>query len=428
MKLCVIGLGYIGLPTSVMFAIHDVDVHGVDVNKHVIETVRKGQLHIEERGLKEKLKTVIKNGKLTVSSTPKKADVFIICVPTPLDENKKTDLSHVKSAARSIVPFLEKGNLIILESTVPPKTTERILAPILETSGLKVGEDLFVAHSPERVLPGKMMQELVENDRVIGGIDERSALKTADVYKTFVKGHLYLTDAQTAELVKLIENTYRDVNIALANELALIAEKLNIDIWEAIRLANYHPRVNVHLPGPGVGGHCIAIDPWFIIEQAPEEAKLISLARRINEAVPSRVIEWIDRVVKDIEQPTITLFGLSYKANVDDTRESPALAIYKELLKKNYRVKIHDPFVKKKFPEQVDTIEKALEGSDCLVLLTDHDYYKHIELPSYQSLFKTKNIIDTRNLYAHVPLEQYGFSYYQLGTPRHPFAKKEEKR
>lgn len=416
MKVCVIGLGYIGLPTAIMFALHGIDVHGVDINNNIIKSLQIGNAHIKEKGLEEKLTSVIESKKLTVSTTPEKADVFIVTVPTPLTETKKVDLSYVIKAAQSLIPVLEKGNLIILESTVPPNTTKEIFANMFERSGFQIGKDLFIAYSPERVLPGRLFEELSKNDRVVGGIDEQSTIKAVNVYKTFLKGDIWMTDATTAELVKLIENTYRDVNIALVNELAIIAEKLNLDIWEAIKLANNHPRVHLHVPGPGVGGHCIAIDPWFIIEQAPNETKLISTARKVNESIPYRIVELIEQVVKHIDMPTITLLGLSYKANIDDIRESSSLVIYNELLKKNYNVKVHDPFIKNKLPNQVDDTVEAIKNTDCLVLLTDHDLYKNLCLADYAHLFKSKNIIDTRNAFSHRSLQQAGFLYYRIGT------------
>lgn len=420
MKLCVIGLGYIGLPTAIIFALHGVKVHGVDINKNVIDTLQKGELHIKEPGLKEKLVKVIRNGALTVSTVPEEADAFIISVPTPLTENKKVDLSYVESATNAILPFLKKGNLVILESTVPPGTVENTLVTLLEKSTLKIGEELFVSHSPERVLPGKLLQELVDNDRVVGGINEESAQKTVSLYKHFVKGNIYVTDVRTAELVKLIENTYRDVNIALANELAVVCEKLDINVWEAIKLANFHPRVNIHSPGPGVGGHCIAVDPWFLIEQSPKEAKLLLLSRTINSSVPYRIVELIERVVKHIEKPTITLLGLSYKKNIDDIRESPSLIIYEQLLEKNYNVKLHDPYVKKRFKEQVESIELAIDKTDCLVILADHDEYSRIPFNQLKNRFKTKNIIDTRYIIDVNSLVEDGFACYQIGTSHLP--------
>lgn len=253
-KICVVGLGYIGLPTAVMFANHGVKVHGVDVNPAAVRSIQEKQLHIEENGLQERLNKAVDEGFLTASTTPEEADVFIVAVPSPINPDKTANLEYVREATKSIVPFVKKGNLVILESTVPPKTVERIMIPELIKSDLEIGVDLFVSHSPERVIPGRIFDELVNNDRIVGGINKKSAEMTKELYETFVKGTIHLTDATTAELVKVMENTYRDVNIAFANELAKMADLLDVNIWEAIKFANYHPRVNVHFPGPGVGG------------------------------------------------------------------------------------------------------------------------------------------------------------------------------
>ena len=253
-KLCVVGLGYIGLPTAVMFANHGLYVHGVDVNEKAVELIKNKQLHIEENGLQERLESAVDNGHFTVGTTAEEADIFIIAVPSPINEDKTANLNYVREATKSIVPYVRKGNLVILESTVPPRTVEDVMLPVLKETGLELGSELFVSHSPERVIPGKVFEELVNNDRIVGGINEESSRLTVELYKTFVKGNIHVTDATTAEMVKVIENTYRDVNIAFANELGKISEKIGVNAWEAIKLANYHPRVNIHLPGPGVGG------------------------------------------------------------------------------------------------------------------------------------------------------------------------------
>ena len=291
-KICVLGLGYIGLPTAAVLATHGFSVVGVDVNAAVVGTINNGGIHIKEPGLNTLVQAAIKSGNLVVRTRPETADAFIIAVSTPL-KNREADLSYVKSAAESIVPYLERGNLVILESTVPPKTTEELLIPILEQTKLRAGEDFYLAHCPERVLPGNILKEIIENDRIIGGINPESAVKAKDLYSTFVSGIIYLTDATTAEMVKVIENTYRDVNIALANELSRICMKLGMNVWEVIELANKHPRVNLLSPGPGVGGHCLAVDPWFVVEKAPQVAKLIRLSRGINDEQPQFVVSMI---------------------------------------------------------------------------------------------------------------------------------------
>jgi len=267
-KVCVLGLGYIGLPTAAVLATHGFSVVGVDANAVVVDTVNNGGIHIKEPGLNTIVQAAINSGNLVVRTKLERANAFIIAVPTPL-ESRRADLKYVKSATESIVPYLERNNLVILESTVPPKTTEELLVPILEQSRLKAGEDFYLAHCPERVLPGNILKEIIENDRIIGGINPESAAKAKALYSRFVSGAIYLTDATTAELVKVMENTYRDVNIALVNELSRICTKLGINVWEVIELANKHPRVNLLRPGPGVGGHCLAVDPWFVVEKAP---------------------------------------------------------------------------------------------------------------------------------------------------------------
>jgi UDP-N-acetyl-D-mannosaminuronic acid dehydrogenase len=269
-KICVVGLGYIGLPTAGTFAAHGAKVVGVDVNPHVVETLQNGGLHIQEPGLRSIVEAAFQSGNLTIVSKPVEADAFIIAVPTPIHPDKTADLSFVTSAAESIRPVLRKGNLVVLESTSPPRTTQDIVRPILEQSGLNAGKDFLLAYSPERVLPGQILRELIENARVIGGVDKASAEAGRDLYGMFVRGEIVLTDATTAETVKLMENTFRDVNIALANELLRLAERYGVNVWEAIAIANRHPRVDILNPGPGVGGHCISVDPWFLVESAPD--------------------------------------------------------------------------------------------------------------------------------------------------------------
>ncbi len=292
-KICVIGLGYIGLPTASTFATHGIRVLGVDVNQHVIETLNRGEIHIHEPGLHDVVTKAIQSGNFKAAAKLEEADAFIIAVPTPFKEDKLgeyngmtyklADMRAVISAAESIVPFLRKGNLVILESTSPPRTTVDLIAPILSHSGLEAGRDFHLAYSPERVLPGQIMRELVENARVIGGVTSESAQVGSDLYAIFVKGQILKTDATTAEMVKIMENTTRDVNIAIANEFSRLAEKFGVDVWEAIRLANLHPRINILNPGPGVGGHCISVDPWFFVEAAPELTSLIYHARSVND-------------------------------------------------------------------------------------------------------------------------------------------------
>lgn len=416
MKLCVMGLGYIGLPTAVMFARHGVTVHGVDINSEVIDKLAKQQMVFSEPGLKEMTTEVLNGGTLSVSVRPVQSDVFIIAVPTPINPDKTANLQYVIRAAEMIVPHLETGNLVILESTVPPKTVQDILIPVLNQSGLKIGDQLFVSYSPERVYPGKLMEELVKNDRIIGGFNEQSAQKTVELYKRFVKGHIYTTDVTTAEMVKLIENAYRDINIAFSNELARIAEKIGFHVWEAIKLANSHPRVHVHSPGPGVGGHCIAVDPWFIIEKASSESILLKTARIVNDRTPFHIVEMIEEILKDIRQPLVTLLGLTYKENVDDMRESPSLVVMNELKHKGYRVKAYDPYIAPSTTDNAGTIAEAVTGSDCLVLLTSHDQFRNLDFTPIKELFRTKIVLDTRNVLNKEAIIQSGFEYYSIGT------------
>jgi len=414
-KVCVLGLGYIGLPTASILATHGFKVVGVDVNEKVLAKIRQGEPHIREPGLKTLVEAAVKSGSLLVRSQPEPANVFIIAVPTPVAPDKKADLSFVKSAAESILPVLEAGNLVILESTCPPGTTKEFLAPILAQSGLEVGKELFVAYCPERVLPGKILKELIGNDRVIGGINRESAEKAKELYSAFVEGEIFLTDATTAEMVKLMENTYRDVNIALANEFALICEELGIDVWKAIELANRHPRVNIHKPGPGVGGHCIPIDPWFIAEKVPQIARLIKLSRQINDKQPYRVFDLVIQLTKGIPSPKIAILGVSYKGNVDDTRESPAKVLIQLLKEHEYTVTAHDPYVEE-FEHELVGLEEALHNADCAVIMTDHDQYRYLDPEDLGKLMRTKQVLDTRRVLNAEAWRKAGFHVRILGN------------
>lgn len=417
-KLCVVGLGYIGLPTAVMFADCGIRVLGVDVNEEVVNRLNKKQLHIEEPGLPERLQAVVDKGLFRAATSPEEADAYILAVPTPIREDKTANLEYVRSAARSIVPFLRPGNLVILESTVPPRTVEDVLLPVLKESNLAIGEELFVAHSPERVIPGRLFAELVNNDRIVGGINRRSAEMAVEWYRAFVKGTIHITDATTAELVKVMENTYRDVNIALANELAQIAEKVGVDIWEAIQLANCHPRVNVHFPGPGVGGHCIAVDPWFIVEQAPELAKLIRLSRQINDGMPTVVANKVKFLVQSLglDHPKIAVWGLAFKGDIDDMRESPALYVIKALEANGYDYTVFDPHIHdSRVPKQVHRIDESVRGADMILVLTDHSYYKQVDVAKIKERMNHHYVIDTRHLLNREEWRQAGFTYLQLG-------------
>lgn len=420
-KICIVGLGYIGLPTAVMFANHGVKVHGVDINEKAVEMIRNKQLHIEENGLQERLTKAIDSGNLTVSTQPEKADVFIIAVPSPINPDKTANLDYVRSATEAIVPFVEKENLVILESTVPPRTVEDVMMPVLEKTGLEMGTELFISHSPERVIPGKVFEELVKNDRIVGGINEESSRLTVELYRTFVEGEIHVTDATTAEMVKVIENTYRDVNIAFANELAKISEKIGVNAWEAIKLANYHPRVNIHFPGPGVGGHCIAVDPWFMVELQPELAKMIHLARTTNDSMPSYTANKAKEILeaKGIQHPRVAALGLAFKANIDDMRESPSMEVVDHIKGFGFDLSAFDPHIKEnKFEQQTQSLDEAVDHADMIVILTDHTYFKELDPSSIADKLRTKVVLDTKNCINREVWLKAGFEVYTLGDSK----------
>ncbi|PAV31308.1 UDP-N-acetyl-D-mannosamine dehydrogenase [Virgibacillus profundi] len=398
-KICVIGLGYIGLPTSGFLADNGYEVYGVDVNEDVVETLSKGEIHIEEPSLAGIISESIHNGKLKVSTTPVQADIFIIAVPTPVHDNKTSNLDYVKKATESIIPYMKKGDIVIIESTIPPRTIDDIVVPIIKAGGFNPEEDdVYVSHCPERVIPGRIMTELIENNRIVGGYTEEAAKRTADFYRKVVKGQVFETSALTAEMSKLMENTYRDVNIALANELSKVSEKLGVNAHEVVKLANMHPRVNIHQPGPGVGGHCIAVDPYFIIEKANELSPLMQTAREINSSMPGFVIDQIKKITMNIENPTIAILGLSYKGNVDDVRESPAIEIANQLVSADYHIKCHDPYVKQSAANlELFGLEESLAEADVALVLADHNVFKEMDSMVYVNNMKTPVILDTKN-------------------------------
>lgn len=398
MKLCVMGLGYIGLPTSIMFAKHDVDVVGVDVKSEVIGMLNSGEIHIEEPGLKDALIEVLDKGTFKAALEPEKADAYIISVPTPNlpDHYKSCDLTFVLDALNNIMPYLETGSTVIVESTIAPRSMDDYVKPALEAAGFIVGEDIFLVHCPERVLPGQIMHELIYNNRIVGGVTPACTEAGIRVYGTFVQGELIRTNAKTAEMSKLMENTFRDVNIALANELTKVCNELEINALDVIEMANKHPRVNLHHPGPGVGGHCLAVDPYFIISKAPESAQVINLARRINTSMPSYVVENINSLMRNSDGKVVTLFGLTYKGNVDDIRESPAMEILEMLqTEERYEVRAFDPHVEKEFI--IKDLERAVENSDLVVVLTDHNEFKELDFSKFTGM-ATKQIFDTKNI------------------------------
>lgn len=371
-RIVVIGTGYVGLPAALLLAKAGYKVVGVDINENIVRAINDGVLLIEEEKLDELMAAPEVRANLSAQGTPCEADVFIIAVPTPLDERKKVaDLSYVEDAVESILPFLKAGDLIILESTVPPLTCRELITPMIEEStALKVGGDVSLAHCPERILPGEVFYEIIHNDRIIGAVDEKTRRMAAEIYESFVVGELLLTDDVTAELAKLMENTYRDVNVALANEFNAVAETLGIDGREVIALANKHPRVDILQPGIGVGGHCIPIDPWFIKEVDPANSRLIFTARLVNDEMPHKTTARIRRAVRDIPQPRIVALGASYKPNTEDTRESPAIEIVELLRADGFHVEHYDPLAKGyEYPSLVEVTRDA----DCLVLLVEHD-------------------------------------------------------
>ncbi|MEG6617378.1 nucleotide sugar dehydrogenase [Peptococcaceae bacterium 1198_IL3148] len=406
-KICVVGLGYIGLPTAAMFASAGLQVHGVDINTKIVEEISQGKCPYVEPGLPELIEEAVRLKKLTVSTTPEKADAFILSVPTPCTKEKQADMKYCNEAMKSIIPYLEEGNLIVLESTVYPGATEDVVIAQLKANGMQ-DKNIYVAHCPERVIPGKIVDELVNNYRVIGGNTNKSAEVAKELYSSFVKGQMYTTNLRTAEMVKLMENTFRDVNIALANEMAKICASLGINVWEAISLANEHPRVNLHQPGPGVGGHCIAVDPYFIIGAAPNLSELITTARKINSSMPGYVVDIVSQKVKKAGK--VAVLGLSYKANVDDTRESPSLEIINLLKKKGYLVTAYDPYV----PTSIE-LEECLDHADCVLITVDHTNFKSLNPEVFSLLVANKLIIDTKNIIDHDVWEKAGFEVILLG-------------
>lgn len=412
MKIAVIGLGYIGLPTAIMFANHGQDVVGIDLKEDAVNMLNAGQIHIEEPGLQTELTKALLSGNFKAQLNLEEADVFIIAVPTPnkSDAYLSCDLKHVVDAVNKTVPHLKKGNVIILESTIAPRTTEDVVKPILEEAGFTIGKDIFLVHCPERVLPGKIIHELVYNNRIIGGLTPSCIDAGKQVYGVFVQGELIEATAGAAELSKLMENTYRDVNIALANELAKIGDTLGINALEVIEMANKHPRVNLHTPGPGVGGHCLAVDPYFIVAATPENTPLIRQARAINNSMPHFVVEKIKNFMAGIDGEKVAVFGVTYKGDVDDIRESPALEIV-ELLEKetDFEMSIFDPHVKATWIES--DFEKAIENADLVCVLTDHSEFKTVVAEQFEGM-KQKNIFDTK----HVIPELKELAIYNMGN------------
>ncbi len=414
-KICVIGLGYIGLPTASILANKEFPVLGVDIRGEVVDRINGGGVHFHEPDLDVLVRSAVNSGFLKASQTISPADIYILAVPTPLLPDGSPDISHLETAASSIAPFLEPGNLIIIESTIPVGTSEKIggilakLRPELSlpqpggNGHYENDEQIYLAHCPERVLPGRVLVELVENDRIVGGLDVPSGKKAQAFYRYFSHGEVIVTDARTAEMIKLTENAFRDVNIAFANELSIICDELGLNVWELIALANHHPRVNILKPGPGVGGHCIAIDPWFIVSTSPQGARLIRQAREVNDSKPLHVVKWVEQVASRYQNPTIACLGLTYKADIGDLRESPALSIVRTLASKtDYRLLAVDPHIEK-LPEplaatgriELVTLDKALDTAEVVLLLVDHREFLELDPARLQS----KSLIDTRGVW-----------------------------
>ncbi|MDO5493397.1 MAG: UDP-N-acetyl-D-mannosamine dehydrogenase [Nesterenkonia sp.] len=408
-SVCVIGLGYIGLPTATVLAQSGATVTGVDVNAVTVDAVNRGTVPFVEEGLETAVAGVVAQGRLKAQVEVSPAEAYVVAVPTPFTDEHRADLTYIESAARSIAPHLTGGELVILESTSPPGATERMAEVILAERGDLTGEDghpnsVYFAHCPERVLPGRIMIELVQNDRIIGGTTRAAAEMARDLYSRFCQGELLLTEAKTAEMAKLTENAFRDVNIAFANELSLISDHLGIDVWELIELANHHPRVNILKPGPGVGGHCIAVDPWFIVSADEQNSRLISTAREVNDSKPRHVVEQVMGKAERFRQPVIAALGIAFKANIDDLRESPSRNIVAELAQRlsDGKLLVVEPNIDELPPDlavrtnvELSSLSDGLERADIVLLLVDHAPFNHVD----QDLLREKVVLDTRGLW-----------------------------
>jgi len=381
-----VGLGYIGLPTAALIASRGIRVHGVDINPSIVETINQGKIHIIEPDLDGLVRNDVERGLLKASTQPIEADVYLIAVPTPFKDGHEPDISYVESAVRLILPYLSEGKLVILESTSPVGTTEK-MRQLMDRERPELQGKLHIAYCPERVLPGRIIYELENNDRVIGGLDEAATRKAMEFYSAFVKGTLHQTNARTAEMCKLVENASRDLNIAFANELSMICDKVDINVWELISLANRHPRVNILQPGPGVGGHCIAVDPWFLVHDFPQEAKVIRTAREVNDYKTEWLMGKIEQAAAAFQQehqrdPKIACMGLAFKADIDDLRESPALEVTQHLIAKGYHVLAVEPNIEEHPTLKLIPYQKALTEADILVFLVRHKEFRNLNLKS----------------------------------------------
>lgn len=413
--IAVIGLGYIGLPTAIMFANAGFKVVGYEIREDVVKKVNSGNSHIIEPEIEEMLRRAIENGNLKATSDKKEIagkDVYIICVQTPLKEDKTPDLSYLENAVRTTAESIKRGSLVIIESTVPPMTTLKMAKLIENLTGFKAGKDFYMVHAPERVMPGRIFKELVYNSRIIGGINEESSELAELLYRTFVKGQIFRTNSTTSEMVKLMENTFRDVNIALANEFAFLAHQYGVNVFEAIELANTHPRVKIHIPGIGVGGHCLPKDPYLLLGSAKEDFGLIKKAREINEDMPLFAKDLLMDALKAINLPAeeaiVVVLGLSYKGNSDDTRNSPSLTFIEDIREVVMEVRTYDPYVKGTH----ESIEDALKGADAVVIATDHSEFKTLDWQALGRLMRNKILIDGRHVVENPPK---GFIFKGIG-------------
>ena len=414
-SVCVMGLGYIGLPTSAMFAEHGVQVTGVDPQARIVDALNAGEILIEEPGLQEMVHANVKAGRLSGSTKPVPSDAFVIAVPTPIHEDKTADMRYVQQATEDLLPHLKKGDLIVLESTSPPRTVEDVMLPILAKSGLDVRKDLHIAHSPETVFPGKVIRELTENDRIVGGLTPEATARAKELYEIFVEGRIHLTDATTAETCKLIENTFRDVNIAFANELAQICEYLGVNAWEVIELSNSHPRVNILQPGPGVGGHCIAVDPWFVVEKAPEIAKIVRLSRETNDSMPRYTYERALDMLRPLDsKKKVAIFGATFKPDTDDIRESPIAYLVDLLKDAGIEVSVYDPHAVL-FEGKAASAEEAVKDADLLIMGVAHTDFKGMDVAPLAKLMRKAILFDTKNIVTKETAEKAGFTYHLLG-------------
>ncbi|MCZ6691444.1 MAG: nucleotide sugar dehydrogenase [Planctomycetota bacterium] len=416
---CVLGLGYVGLPTASLLANSGMAVLGVDIDEEVVTSLRSLKIRLGGAGLSSMVKAAIDSGNLKTSTAPERSEVFVLCVPTPVRPEGVVDLGAVEAATRSILPILKRGNLILLESTSPIGTTRGVVGRILAESGLVPGEDFDLCYCPERVLPGKTIGELINNDRILGGVTAASAQRARRVYERFTEGEILLTDDRTAEMVKLIENTYRDTNIALANSFARIAEDAGVDVWEAIALANRHPRVQIHDPGPGVGGHCLPVDPLFLAERFPDHAAMLRVAREINDGQTARILGRLRETGKLQPGDRLAILGAAYKEDIDDPRGSPAVRLAREAREAGLEVAIHDPLVKAESLDGFEVsrdLEAALKGAAATVLITPHAAYHTLSPEVFARCMSGRLIGDARNCLDAVAFRQAGFEVIVTGV------------